>query len=165
MAVCRVVPFCAALVPALALAGAGCRDVTRFSSHGDHFEGAVVRGDFVRAGVDEGTRLCLTLDSNHLQDAPGTISTSDGRFTGERLRPIPQFWHDPLSTLSFGEGRVQNAVYVAGPDDVTVFVSLMQSGDVEVRLMRGAPGGATDAGPAPVFAVFPLTRSAGACSF
>ena len=27
----------------------GCRDISRFSSAGDHYEGSVVKGDFVRA--------------------------------------------------------------------------------------------------------------------
>jgi hypothetical protein len=132
------------------LALVACRDVSGFTTHGDRFEGPVVEGDFVRSGVDPGTTLCLTLDTDHLQDIPGTVSTSDGRFRTVLLRSIPQIWHDPLSTLAFGEGRVKNLLYVAaattpfadgnGPDAFVV-VSLMQSGNVEVRLLRGAPSG------------------------
>lgn len=153
---------------------AGCRDISRFSSHGDRFEGAVVKGSFVRAGVAETTTMCLTLDTDRLQDAPGTLSTSDGRYRRAALRPIPQIWHDPLSTLSFGEGRVQNLVYAAQPDpsvperqDLLVIVSLMQSDHIEVRLLRGAPTAvASDAGTAPpVFAVFNLDRQEGACAY
>jgi hypothetical protein len=145
------------------LALVACRDVSGFTTHGDRFEGPVVEGDFVRSGVDPGTTLCLTLDTDHLQDIPGTLSTSDGRFRTVPLRSIPQIWHDPLSTLAFGEGRVKNLLYVAaattpfadgnGPDAFAV-VSLMQSGNVEVRLLRGAPsgtppdgGGPSEAGP------------------
>jgi hypothetical protein len=89
------------------------------------------------------------------------------------MRPIPQLWHDPLSTLSFGEGRVKNLIYVATPsagNDVFVVVSLMQSGDIEVRLLRGAPSLPVD-GSAPLppqsnlFAVFGLGRQEGPCSF
>src|SRR5690242_19285886 len=93
----------------------GCRDVSRYSSHGDHYEGDVVKGSFVRSGVVEDAKMCLVLDADHLQDAPGTITSSDGRFRGTVLRPIPKIWHDPLSTLSFGDGRRQNLVYVATP--------------------------------------------------
>jgi hypothetical protein len=155
---------------------AGCRDLSSFSTFGDHYEGRVVQGDFVRAGVEATTNLCLTIDADHLQDTPGAISTSDGRFHAAVLRPIPQIWHDPLSTLTFGEGRLRNLVYVAttggsaGGDDVFVIISLMQSGDVEVRLVRGAPGLTPEGGLLPgaggnVFAVFDLLRKSGACSY
>lgn len=162
-----------------ALAQAGCRDVSSFTNTGDRYQGTVVAADFVLAGIDPGTELCLTIDANHLQDAPGAISTSDGRFQSSAMRPVPQLWHDPLSTLTFGEGRVQNLLYFTaaatpygdlGGNDVLTIVSLMQSGDVEVRLLRGAPGlvadaGAAGSGPTNVFAVFPLTRQPGPCSF
>jgi hypothetical protein len=158
----------------------GCRDLSNFTTGDDSYEGSVVPGDFVRAGVDPGTKLCLTIDTDHLQDAPGAISTSDGHFQVVGLRPIPQIWHDPLSTVSFGEGRLKNLLYVASAsapfadgngNDVFVVVSLMQSGDVEVRLLRGAPGGrgsdaGSTAGPAGnLFAVFALSRKKGPCSY
>jgi hypothetical protein len=160
---------------ALLTAAVGCKSVARFSStNGDHYEGDVVKGSFVRAGIEESARMCVVLDANHLQDSPGTVSTSDGRFKNTPLRPIPQIWHDPLSTMSFGDGRVQNLVYVATPtapagdtQDVMVFMSLMDEGGIEVRLVRGAPqvdGGAT-AQAAPVFGVFTLGRRDGACAF
>jgi hypothetical protein len=163
----------------LLLACAGCRDLSGFSTSGGSFSGAVVQADFVRAGVDASTNLCLTLDTDHLQDAPGTLSTSDGRFQAVPMRPIPQLWQDPLSTLSFGEGRLKNLVYVVtattpyadgNGKDAFVVVSLMQSGSVEVRLLRGAPGLATgDGGASPsggnVFAVFSLSRQQTPCSY
>jgi hypothetical protein len=172
------VPMAACLACA-ALSVAGCRDLSSFSTNGDSFVGPVVQAPFVLAGIDPSTSLCLTLDTDHLQDAPGTLSTSDGRFQAAALRPIPQIWQDPLSTLSFGEGRLRNLVYVAGAttpfadgngNDVMAVVSLMQSGDVEVRLIRGAPGGPQDGGSAGasagnVFAVFDLVRQTGPCSF
>jgi hypothetical protein len=161
----------------LAASAMGCKSVARFSSKdGDHFEGDVVKGNFVRAGVAEDARMCVVLDANHLQDSPGVLSTSDGRFKGAPLRPIPQIWHDPLSTMSFGDGRVQNLVYVATPtapagdtQDVMVFMSLMDEGGIEVRLVRGAPqvdGGAPAAVQgSPMFGVFTLDRREGACAF
>jgi hypothetical protein len=165
-------------------ASGGCRDLSEFkTSPGDRFEGPIVQADFVRAGVSAGTTLCLTLDTDRLQDAPGAISTSDGLFHATPLRPIPQIWHDPLSTISFGEGRLQNMIYSARaeprfPDglgaDVFAVVSLMQTGGVEVRILRGAPPspattGASDAaapGPLPpIFAIFDLSRMKGPCSY
>jgi hypothetical protein len=164
-----------ALAATLCLFGAlctfGCRDVARFSTGSDHYAGGVVTGNFVRAGIADDTRLCLTLDADHLQDGPGVVTSSDGRFSKTRLRPIPQVWHDSLSTLSFGEGRVQNLMYVVSPvsgtePDVMILISLMQAGSVEARLVRGAPG-APDASAAAatpnLFAVFSLERAAGPC--
>ncbi len=162
-----------------AVALAGCRDLSSFSSGSGSYEGAVVPASFVLTGVDAGTDLCLTLDTNHLQDNPGSVWTSDGLFTAVPLRPIPQVWQDPLSTLNFGEGRLKNLLYVGTastpfPDgngnDVLFVLSLMQSGDVEVRMIRGAPGIVAEGGAAPtpagnLFAVFDLTRQPGACGF
>jgi hypothetical protein len=176
----RAVPSLAVAAAAAmgALGAPGCRDLSGFTtSPGESYQGAVVAGDFVRAGIPAGTRLCLTLDADHLQDGPGALSTDDGRFHLVPLRPIPQIWNDPLSTLTFGEGRLKNLVYVVrattsfgdgNGDDVFAVVSLMQSGDVEVRLLRSAPPVAgADAGPAGgnVFAVFDLSREKGACAF
>jgi hypothetical protein len=172
-----------AAVGLLTATSTGCKSVSRFSSrNGDHFEGDVVKGNFVRAGVADDAKMCLVLDAAHLQDAPGTFSTSEGRFRDAVLRPIPQVWHDPLSTMSFGEGRSQNLVYVASPtgtptpssapgdaQDVMVFLSLMDEGGLEVRLVRGAPvadsGTPLPAAAPPMFGVFTLDRRDGACSF
>jgi hypothetical protein len=166
----------------MAVLVAGCRDLSGFSTHGDRYEGSVVNAAFVLAvsgSVPMGTRMCLTLDTDHLQDqkpGPGAIWTSDRRFQAASLRSIPEIWHDPLSTLTFGEGRLKNLVYVAsattpftdgnGPD-VFVFISLMQSGDIEVRLLRGAPFLPDSGAPAEdyVFAIFDLTRQSGSCSY
>jgi len=157
----------------------GCKDPTRFTTHDDHFEGVVLRGSFVRSGFDEGVRMCLTLDSDRLQDKPGVISTSNGWFRQTPLRVIPQIWHDPLSTLNFGVGREKNLVYSATPisqyaerqADALVILSLMSNGTVELRLLRGAPA-LPDAPPdnsntqtTPMFAIFPMERRPGSCAF
>ena len=73
----------------------------------------MIDAGFVLAGLQPNTSLCLTLDTDHLQDAPGALSTDDGLFQAALLRPIPQIWHDPLSTFTFGEGRLKNLLYVA----------------------------------------------------
>jgi len=162
-----------------AVALGACRDLSSFNSGSGSYEGPVVGASFVLAGLDAGTNLCMTLDTDHLQDGPGSVWTSDGLFTAVPLRPIPQIWQDPLSTLTFGEGRVKNLIYVATastpfPDgngnDVLFVVSFMQSGDVEVRMIRGAPGiGSGDGGSASpqgnIFAVFDLTKQSSPCSY
>ena len=161
---------------ALALAlvvgsGTGCNDVTHFTTT---YSGPIVGAPFVRVGFGQTDSLCLVLDASHLQSFPGTISSSNGRFLNTPLRQIPQVWHDPLSTLTFGEGRVQNLIYIATPladadafGDVTVVLSLMQSGMVEARIFRGAPT-ESGAGPDNLFGVFSLSRTTGPpgkCSF
>ncbi len=172
------VAFPFALTGVVLLASAmACHDTSRFSNRADHYEGTVVKGAFVRSGMDENVRMCVTLDADHLQDAPGTLTTSDGRFQTTALRPLPQIWHDPLSTLSFGDGRKSNLLYAVAPvgrltgdtADVMVIVSLMDTGGIEVRVMRGAPAiGGSDASAAPappLFGIFALERAQGSCSF
>jgi hypothetical protein len=163
----------ALLAGVLFLFAAACRDVSSFSTgDGRSFEGQIVEGSFVRAGLEASARMCMTFDTDHLQDGPGAMTTTDGRFTKTPLRPIPQIWHDPLSTLAFGDGRVQNMVYAATPtgetEDVLVVISLMQSGRIEVRLVRGAPQ-ADAAAPAPatggpLFGVFTLEKRKVPCT-
>ena len=50
---------------------AGCRDLSGFNTGSGSYAGPAVPASFVLAGIDAGTSLCLTLDTNHLQDAPG----------------------------------------------------------------------------------------------
>jgi hypothetical protein len=171
----------------------GCRDADAdaFATRDGRFEGEVVAGAFVRAGIEPKTRLCLAFDPSRLQSTPGTLSTSDGRFVRARLRAIPQLWHDPLSMIAFGQGRSQNLLYVARTEpqpnapavEANVVVSLMQDGTVEVRIFYGAPSeaapsadgaaetpepvgapGGTATAP-PLFGVFALQREEGPCSF
>jgi hypothetical protein len=183
----------ATIVVALPIGLLACHDVSDFSTvNGGVYEGSVTSARFIRAGIGGNVSMCLTLDAQNLQaSSPGTLSTSEGLFHATPLRSIPQIWSDPLSTLNFGEGRIQNVIYVAhgnatdagvvkdGGDavmtlagDVFVVVSFMVSGMIEVRLLRGAPGagGAVDAGassaqPPQVFGVFTLSRMTGSCPF
>jgi len=152
-----------------------CRADDRFSTgSGERFEGAITPADFVRAGFSDSTRMCLTLNADHLQDAPGTLTTSDGQFRLTSLQPIPQLWHDPLSLFSFGEGRERNLLYVATPiaplpdsgsvESAFCIVSLMNSGNVEVRLLRQSAQGGPAAVPQ-LFGVFSLEKRSGPCSF
>jgi hypothetical protein len=101
-------------------------------------------------------------------------------FAATPLRSIPELSHDPLLLFTFGDGREKNFIFAADPvapergPSVTAVISLMHSGDTEVRLLRGAPGGVgdpppPDAGPtadgAPLFGVFgPLRRQEGTCA-
>jgi hypothetical protein len=160
----------------------GCADVSKWSTTpGQSYCGVVTGAKFVRVGIDEGTKLRLELDAEHLQTSPGKLWSDSflldpvtkkpigERFDGLELRVIPELLSDPLSTLSFGEGRVKSAILVGdlrsadgkSTSEVMVFLSLMQSGDVEIRIVRGAAGSA----PAPprLFGVFSMQKADGNC--
>jgi hypothetical protein len=160
------------------LAGAGCKDVSRFSTApGESYCGELVSASFVMRGFSNvPLRMRMKFDANHIADAPGTLSTDDGLLTNTPMRPVPELLNDPLSTFNFGEGRDKNLLFAVDPTEPTrgptimAIVSLMHGGDAEVRLVRGAPssdGGAAGAvdGDA-LFGVFaPMTRQPGLCSF
>jgi hypothetical protein len=164
-----------------ALVGLGaCKDIGRFSTEPDEsYCGKIVSASIVRRGFSEKMCMRLTFDARHVNDRPGTLWTDEGMFANTPLRPIPQLSHDPLLTFTFGQGRERNLLFMADPAEadrgpaVTVVISLMHSGDAEVRLLRGAEGGtemppSADAGPTfdgpPLFGVFaPLRRRKGTC--
>lgn len=183
-----------ALTCAACAAASGCRDLSQFSTGSGSFQGNIVAASFVLSGLpptlgpgpqgpDGGTAagpprsMCITLDTNHLQDTtppPGSISTNDGIFHAARMRTIPPIFADPLSTLGFGEGRLKNLVYAVdasspvdgGASNAIVVVSLLQSGDVEVRLLQGTVLVPSDAGGGDsLFALFQLKRQSTPCSF
>lgn len=161
--------------PALALcyallATAGCRDLDRFDTgESGAYCGNIIDGPFTRRGFEEGLALRLTLDIDALQQAPGTLSTDD-RETGPcapqpllaaaPLRVTPELFSDPLSLLEFGATRDHNFmawVESTCQGSALAVVSLMHSGDAEVRLLRpGTPLGADTPGD---FGVFQLRRT------
>jgi len=145
----------------------GCRDFSEYSNHGDHFEGAVAPGAFVRTGIPSDLRLCVELDATAMQSAPGTLVTSNGWIaSGTKLRPLPHVQNDTLSLLDFGEGRAKTTLFAVAPvgeADATVFLSFMNDDKLEVRLLRSGP---RDEAPNDyVFGVFGLTRQPGPCPF
>lgn len=163
------------------IGAASCSEIGRFSTDpGESYCGTVVGASFVRATVPTGAKMRLELDADALQTFPGRIWTSQltppigtasvgEQLGGERLAAIPQLAHDPLSTLSFGEGRVKNALAVAqltSGSQLLVVLSLLQSGDVEVRLIRGTSSDAFPAsstGLPQIFGVFRLSKEKGDC--
>jgi hypothetical protein len=177
-----VTPTRIACVWACALGALGCRDLSRFDTGpNEAYCGSIVTSPFIRKGfTPEGAPprlpMRLRLDTDNITTIPGSISTNDGEsglctpfalFTEAPLRAIEEVFHDDLSFVEFGEGREHN--FFAWVDScqgtVLAVVSLMKSGDVEVRLLK--PGLAEpptpDAGPG--FALFVLHRQAGTCGF
>ena len=166
----RLATAVAALVPAFALAS--CSDVSRFTTApGESYCGDVVAASFVRVGIAEGTTMRLTLDADRLQDAPGTLTVGPlgafGSAVEAPLEAIPQLANDSFSSFTFGAGRDKNALAVAhvGGVEVLVVLSLMQSGDVEARLLHGSPAReAAVPGDTQIFGVFQLKKRRGDCS-
>jgi hypothetical protein len=162
-----------AVVATAAGAASGCTDVTQYSTSADQsYCGAIVDASFVRAGFPAGTTMRLVLDADRLRDAPGKLWTSafgtGEALAGATLVGIPELSSDALSLLSFGDGRVKNSIVAVdsagGP--ITVVLSLMQSGAVEVRLLRGSSVLDVDAAPGrppSLFGVFQLSRQQGDC--
>ena len=153
------------IAPLALLQATSCKDVSDYSTAADEsYCGSVIQGPFVRTGLEPDVQMRLRFDGDALTTAPGVITTSDGLLHDDALGVVPQVFNDPLSTLQFGEGRRRNLLYTAIPHDGTpsllVVLSLMDSGDVEVRLLRGPAG---DGGPATIFCIFPLQRRKGTC--
>ena len=158
-----------ALSCGIGVAGVGCRDLNRFDTgESGAFCGSIIDSDFTRRGFDAGMGMRLTLDIDALEEAPGTLSTDDVEgpcspapsFDGAPLRVTPELHADPFSLLEFGSTRDHN--FVAWVDSTCqgsafAVVSLMHTGDVEVRMLRR---GAAGAGETPGdFAVFQLERN------
>jgi hypothetical protein len=163
-------PFSNVACGAALLAALGCRDLDRFDT-GDTgaYCGNIIDGAFTRRGFEPGLGIRLTLDIEAIQQAPGTLSTDDREagpcapralFEQAPLQVTPELFSDPLSLLEFGATRDHN--FVAWADSTCqgsamAVVSLMHTGDVEVRLLRrGDP--AVDPSPGD-FGVFQLRRT------
>lgn len=157
---------------AVAIGGLGCRDLERFDT-GDTgaYCGYIIDSDFTRSGFVGGLGLRLTLDIDALATAPGTLTTNDAappggcsplpEFDHAPLRITPELFADPLSQLEFGATRDHN--FMAWVDSTChgsalAVVSLMHTGQVEVRLLRRSTGLLGDTSP-DQFGVFQLERT------
>jgi hypothetical protein len=153
----------------LALALAGCRSLDRFDTGDDGaFCGNIIDSSFTRRGFEPGLTMRLTLDIDALHDEPGRLSTNDAEglcapdpsFADAKLHVTPELFADPLSLLEFGSTRDHN--FVAWVDSTCqgsalAVISLMRTGDVEVRLLRRGLT-ANDETPGD-FSVFQLERT------
>ncbi len=171
-----------------------CRSVNRFDTAGAAaYCGSLVSGPsfhdgFVAAGQPPNLRLKLTLDTSQLSGLsetttalPGALTSNDsasGLCSGEEqplflnspLRAIQELNHDSLSSLTFGEGHDDDFFVWADSTcqgTMLALVSLLRSGDVELRLFKPAPLPSPEAGPdkRPGFALFYLKRSESGCGF
>ena len=169
----RIVPTLLAIIAAAA-SSTGCRDLSQFATGPDeNYCGQIVPGDFVRQGFAPTVHMRVDFNPDRIQRTPGSISTDDGMFVDAPLRSIPQLVHDSLSMLRFGEGTMRNLLYGVKPSrgaTAFAFLSLLESQNIEVRIVRGAPP--TNQEPptsedddSDLFGVFPLTKQKGTCEF
>ena len=163
----------------------GCRDRHRFDTDDDEaFCGSLVGADFAHQGFlpDDGLptlEMRVRIDMSNAATVPGSVSTNDHErglcapeplFDESPMRAVAEAFYDPLSTLEFGNGREDNLLVWADTaclGTVLGVVSLMKSGDVEVRLLKPAPAPTEDSTAAerPGFAQFKLSRRQGDCGF
>jgi hypothetical protein len=172
------------LIVAASLNSPGCKSVDRFDT-GDKgaFCGELV-GEFASEGlVPDGStarlHLALTLDTKHLGDYPGLLTSddaTDGLCVGQSLfdkasvRTIQKALYDVIGSIQITPDHSQDIFTWVDSTCQGTFVSilsLMNDGKVEVRLFKPKP--ATDAG-APAseragFGVFSLTRRESGCGF
>jgi len=170
----------------------GCTDLSSFATPaGQRYTGIVVGSDdvtcgdeascsFIRRGFSSGTRLTMSFDPTRRATSPGELTTT-GEACGVTLDhtpllAIPALAHDSLSLYDFpGEGHVESEMYALKPTtgplagrDMMAFVTLIDGGRVEVRLISGA--GREACGPSDCdrfarhecdfFGVFSLNREA-----
>jgi len=152
---------------------AGCRDLERFDTgESGSYCGTIIDSEFTRAGFVAGLGMRLTLDIDALQIAPGTLTTDDAamgscsplpEFDHAPLRVTPELFADPLSQLEFGATREYNFMTWVDSScraSAMAVVSLMHTGQVEVRLLRrGAPTGQGQPQEPDEFGVFQLERT------
>lgn len=154
----------------LALALGACGDLERYEGS---FSGQVVGGprdqSFIRRGFPPDARLVLDFHPGAAATQPGTITTEGtDLFDHAALQPIAPLAHDLLSQYDFPEGRVASFIFTSLIDGgefrgqwATVFVSLLQDGAIEVRVLYGRLSGSdTGQGETPpgFFGLFQLRK-------
>ena len=141
------------LIFVLLAALTACDNLGEFrTDFGEVYQGAIVgsdpdnqQGSFIRAGFASHLQLQLTFDPYKTEKSPGTITLSDSAgadvwFSKTRLDPVAPLFRDPLTQYTFpGAGRIRNYIFgarIAGqPRSALVFISLMEDGEIEARII------------------------------
>lgn len=130
---------------------------------------------FIRRGFAVGTKMVISFSPEthecDSQDAPedwvGVISSSDGALDCQYFSSIDPLQHDLLSLYEFpGRERLRNDIYTFRPSDgplasrdVMVFVSYLESEQVELRLIAGSG----DEAAGDYFGLFFMQKNSGSC--
>jgi hypothetical protein len=122
-------------------------------------------------GKDQSLKLSHTLDTDHLDDLPGTLRSNDADFGP--CAPLPLFKDAPLRVIQSARGdRIANLrLGEDHEEEILAFVdstcsgsmltilSLVQDGSTELRLLRPAPDVRVPVTAQPRFGVFTLSKT------
>jgi hypothetical protein len=171
------------LLVAASLISHGCKSVDRFDTGSNGAYCGELVGGFADGLVPDGSagklQLALTLDTRHLGDYPGLLSSNDvtdGLCVGQPLfdkasvRTIQKALYDVIASVQITPDHYQDIFTWVDSTCQGTFVSilsLMNDGKVELRLFK--PKADTDAGASASeragFGVFSLTRHESGCGF
>lgn len=171
-------PRLAALLVLCGIAASGCRDLERFDTkRGEAYCGTLVAPTESSEGFDFAGNpvvplsLALTLDTDSLENHPGRLRSNDAGFgpckpralfEDAPLRILRKALGDRISSLHLGDDHEDDLLaYVDSTcsGSMVAVLSLMQNGQVELRLLRPAPERPTsDATQQARFGVFALSR-------
>lgn len=171
------------LTTLLLLAGlvvSGCRDLEKFDTRkGEIYCGTMVAPSEASEGFDFGRSpaaplyLSMTLDMNSLESIPGRVRSNDAdfgpckpraMFDNAPLRILRSALGDKLGSLDLSEDHEQDLVaYIDSTcsGSMVAIVSLIQNGQVELRLLRPAPAAANvPSADQARFGIFALAKEA-----
>lgn len=126
------------------MVGTACDSISDYSTKENTcYAGSIIDADFVRLGAfDAGVKMKMSLDVDALAKGNRTgavITTDDGLFSDSPVKQMLELTRDSLSLLYFPGGRNRNYLAYAPDKDgnvANVVISLMENGDVEVRIFR-----------------------------
>ena len=156
----------------------GCRDVARFSTApNESYCGGVVTAPMSNAASVTTSRCASRSTPTRSTARRANIHQRFSSSSKPPCAPSPSSRRSFVD-LQFRRRARPNLLYAADPSDpshgptIMVVLSLMHTGDAEMRLLRGAPPSSTAASPPspsngdPLFGLFaPLRREVGQCSF
>jgi hypothetical protein len=176
------------------LASIGCRDLDRFNTRdGEVYCGSLVGQTAIATGfaapewlgTSSTSTLALTLNASELSrngGVPAVVTSNDAAFgpckpdsplfDKAKVRTIAATFGDRLSVMSLSEDHEQDAVTFVDSTcsgSMVAILSLIQNGDVELRLLRPAP--AADGDPEATvdttarFGLFVLKKTKDGCGF
>jgi hypothetical protein len=176
------------------LLSVSCRNLDRFDTHpGESYCGSLVGQETISTGFADGweaktstpSTLALTLNTTELFVAggiPAVITSNDVSFgpcgpsqplfDRAPARTLGKSIGDRLSAMKLGEDHQEDVVLFVDSScsgSMVAILSLIQNGDVELRLLRPAPLAASD--PAATvesterFGLFVLTKAKEGCGF
>lgn len=163
-----------------ALVGTGCRDLEKFDTgKGEIYCGTMVAPSEASEGFDFGRSpaaplyLSMTLRMDSLESIPGKVRSNDAdfgpckpraMFENAPLRILRKALGDKLSNLNMSDDHEQDLVaYIDSTcsGSMVAIVSLIQNGQVELRLLRPAPDIANAAvADQARFGIFSMTKEA-----